>query len=315
MLNLNRLRLLHELAALGSITAVAKSMRLTRPAISQQLALLEEEMKEPLLERSSQGVTLTSAGERLALRAAEVFNLVERIEIDLQSGCDLLAGEVRVSAFGSLATGLAPQAFRQLRAKHPHISLTFNETESNAGLRAVAAREIDLAVIDEWADIMRPARALHFAQLGEDRFMLVVASDHPLANRRNVRLQELSQERWVINQSAPAYRAHLIRACQAAGFTPVEVCNCSNTTATIEFVRQMGMVTVLPKMGLGWTDQLGGIAMVGLQPPIYRKIRVAMLPNALSRPAVNATFQALKEAAEQRQQSESHPLRDVPLAP
>ncbi|WP_454689830.1 LysR family transcriptional regulator [Achromobacter aloeverae] len=305
MLNLHRLRLLHELAALGSITAVARSMSLTRPAISQQLALLEQEIREPLLERSSQGVTLTPAGERLAMRAAEVFKLVEQIETDLEAGSDVIAGEVRVSAFGSLATGLAPQAFRQLRNQYPHISLTFNETESNAGLRAVAAREIDLAVIDEWADIMRPARPLEFAHLGEDRFMLIVASAHPLANRKSVRLQELSAERWVINQAAPAYRAHLIRACQAAGFTPNEVCNCSNTTATIEFVREMGMITVLPKMGLGWTEHLDGMKMVGLQPPIHRKIRVAMLPHALERPAVKATFQALKEAATRWQQSES----------
>ncbi|AZW29306.1 LysR substrate-binding domain protein [Bordetella bronchiseptica GA96-01] len=302
MLNLNRLRLLHELSVMGSITAVAKVMGLTRPAISQQLALLEKEMNEALLERSSQGVRLTPAGERLASRAAEVFGLVDRLESDLQSGGGLITGEVRVSAFGSLATGLAPLAFRNLREQHPQIALRFTETESNSGLKAVVAREIDLAVIDEWADVMRPARPLEFAQLGEDRFVLVVASTHPLANRRSVRLRELAQQQWVINQAAPAYRAHLIRACQAAGFTPNEICNCSNMTATIEFVRQMGLVTVLPSMGLGWIEHLDGVRMISLNPPINRKIRAAMLPNALARPAVKAALQALKQAAAQWQQ-------------
>lgn len=300
MINLNRLRLLHELSILGTITAVAQSLHLTRPAISQQLALLEKEVGEALIERSSQGSRLTPAGQQLAARAAEVFQLINLLDRDLQTRRNVVAGEVRVSAFGSLATGLVPAAFQQIQSKHPQVALSFTETESNAGLKAVVAREIDLAVIDEWADITRPARPLEFAQLGEDRFVLVVASSHPLADRKHVRLQELASESWVINQAAPAYRTNLMHACQAAGFIPREVCNCHNVTATVEFVRATGMIAILPSLGLGPFRQDDQIKLISLNPPIRRKIRVAMLPHALSRPAVRATYQALKEAAAHR---------------
>jgi len=297
VINLQRLRLLYELSVLGTISSVAHAMHLTRPAVSQQLALLEKEVGEPLLERSVRGTRLTATGQALANRASEVFTLVDRLDEDLQSQRDLIAGEVRISAFGSLATGLAPAAFKQIQSNHPMVRLSFTEIESNGGLKAVVAREVDLAVIDEWADIARPARPLEFAPLGEDRFILVVGKHHPLADRKQVRLHELSEDAWAINQAAPAYRAKLMRACQEAGFTPREVCSCHNITATVEFVRETGLVAILPTLGLGPFRNNDQIRLISLNPPIRRKIRVAMLPQALHRPAVNAAYQALREVA------------------
>lgn len=294
MLNLNRLRLLHELAMLGSITAVAHALKLTRPAVSQQIALLEKEIGEPLVERTSSGVTLTNTGKSLALRAAKVFGLVEELEIELASKHQHISGEVRVSALGSLATSLVPEAFAQLQATHPLIDLTFVEHESNAGLRAVVSREVDLALIDEWADIKRPPRDIEFIQLGTDRFLAVLSAQHRLANRKSLQLQDLQRERWVLNQAAPTARANVIRACQGAGFTPIEAANCNSGVAMIEFVRVTGMVAVYPARGLQPFRQLGGVKFVELAPPIKRNIRAALLPGALGRPAVRATVDVLR---------------------
>ena len=61
MLDLHRLRLLHELNARGTIAAVADALRFTPSAVSQQLAVLEREAGLPLLERAGRGVRLTDA--------------------------------------------------------------------------------------------------------------------------------------------------------------------------------------------------------------------------------------------------------------
>ena len=61
MLDLHRLRLLHELHARGTIAAVAAALQYTPSAVSQQLAVLEREVGLPLLERAGRGVRLTDA--------------------------------------------------------------------------------------------------------------------------------------------------------------------------------------------------------------------------------------------------------------
>ena len=110
MLNLSRLHLLHELSVLGTISAVADAVHLTRPAVSKQLALLEEELQTVLIERSGRGVHLTPAGRRLVARATDLFGMVEEIEAEVAAANVEVSGEVRMSAFGSLASSIVPLA-------------------------------------------------------------------------------------------------------------------------------------------------------------------------------------------------------------
>ena len=65
MLNMDRLRALHAVAAQGSILAAADALHVTTSAVSQQLAKLEREVGRPLLEKQGRGVRLTDTGRRL----------------------------------------------------------------------------------------------------------------------------------------------------------------------------------------------------------------------------------------------------------
>src|SRR5437764_6576598 len=69
MLNVGRLRLLHAVARLGSLTAAAAELNYSTSAVSQQISLLEREAGAPLLERHARGVRLTETGRVLAEHA------------------------------------------------------------------------------------------------------------------------------------------------------------------------------------------------------------------------------------------------------
>src|SRR5688572_12587242 len=68
MLNLDRLRALHAVSAQGSINAAAETLNVTTSAVSQQLAKLELETGQQLLERHGRGVRLTDAATQLVGR-------------------------------------------------------------------------------------------------------------------------------------------------------------------------------------------------------------------------------------------------------
>jgi len=108
MLHLGRLHLLHELSVLGTISAVAEAAHLTRPAVSQQLTQLGEDLDTVLIERQGRGVQLTPAGRRLVDRARTLFQIVEDIEAELAAANFAVSGEIRISAFGSLASSIVP---------------------------------------------------------------------------------------------------------------------------------------------------------------------------------------------------------------
>ncbi|WP_028206913.1 LysR family transcriptional regulator [Paraburkholderia nodosa] len=293
MLNLSRLRLLHELSVLGTISAVADAVHLTRPAVSQQLAQLEDELETVLIERSGRGVQLTPAGRRLVARATELFEMVEKIEAEVAAANVEVSGEIRMSAFGSLASSVVPQAIKMLLEAHPQLHVQFTELEPSEGLRAAAAKQTDIAIVDDLVSAEALANVLDFQPLCVDHFDAVVASGHKLSGRRAIHLSDLAHERWALNQSAATYHTFLMNACIAAGFTPKVMYSSRNTAVTLEMVRIGGAVAVLPRLGLQKIEADEDFSVLPIEPVLNRRVFTALPKGTAKRPAVAAVLDAL----------------------
>src|SRR5919201_617359 len=83
MLNVQRLRVLREVAARGSFSAAADSLSYTQSAISQAVATLEAETGAKLIERDRKGVRPTAAGAALVAHADAILSRIEAAEFDL----------------------------------------------------------------------------------------------------------------------------------------------------------------------------------------------------------------------------------------
>src|ERR1700730_14989747 len=108
MLDLERLRVLHAVARFGSVSAAAEALHVTTSAVSQQMAKLERETGQRLLERRGRGVRLTDAAELLVEHADRLLSLAERAQADLEAHRGAVAGRLTFAAFATAARGLAP---------------------------------------------------------------------------------------------------------------------------------------------------------------------------------------------------------------
>lgn len=295
MFDLWRLHLLRELSVLGTISRVAEAVNQTRPAVSQQLSLLEKEIGTTLFERSGRGVKLTLAGQNLVLRAGEIFTLINSIESDLAEASGAVAGEVRISAFGSLATTLVPACVKLLRARYPDLNIIFEELEPTEGMKAAAAKQVDLALIDDSVKTEPLAGTLYFRPLMQDRYAAVVPTGHRLGTAQSIELGDLAFENWAINRAASTYRGYLMDACAAAGFRPRVTASCRNISATLELVRAGFVVTVLPMLALRSVAKDPDFRIIPLHPISTRQIFVAMSQGMHNRPSYSAILTALDE--------------------
>ena len=114
-----RVLVFRTVARAGSLSAAARELGWTQPAVSQQLQRLEREVGGPLLVRSSRGVTLTEAGRVLLGRADAVAGELHMAAEELASLAQLRGGRVRLVAFPSAAATMAPAALKLLAADHP----------------------------------------------------------------------------------------------------------------------------------------------------------------------------------------------------
>ncbi len=105
----------------GSITAAAKSLHVTQPTLSRQLAALEDELGHALYQRSRGGIELTEQGVILRRYAESILALADRVEEEIALPTRSLSGKVHIAVGETRAVELLAEAMRRTQAAYPDI--------------------------------------------------------------------------------------------------------------------------------------------------------------------------------------------------
>ena len=140
-----RLRLLVELARLGSMREVADEIGLTTSTVSQQLAILARDVGAALVEPDGRRVRLTPAGRRLADHGVTILAAVEAARLDLEPGASP-AGELRVAGFATAIRRTLLPVLARLAADHPRVRLHIHEHEPFEAFALLDTDDVDLAL-------------------------------------------------------------------------------------------------------------------------------------------------------------------------
>ncbi|WP_019633459.1 LysR family transcriptional regulator [Actinomadura atramentaria] len=298
MLDLRRLRLLAEFARRGSIAATAAALGYTPSAVSQQLAALEREARVPLLDRTARSAELTDAGRRLARRAEEILDLVERAEAELSAHADLPVGRVVVTAFPTAAVAFAPALARSL-AEHSGLTFVLRQTRQDDGIRQVRGGEADIALVDDWTGTLpeeAPA-ALEFFRIRRDPLVLAVPPDHPLSDPgRPVDLRGLRDEPWMAAPRGEPSREAVERLLDTVGGARPVPWEFEGLHTILSLVARGVGITAVPALALAAADRAVAVRRLpgcDLSREVYAVTRGA----SVRRPPVAATLRALYAAA------------------
>jgi len=250
MLNLQRLRVLREVAARGSLTAAGEALAFSQPAISNQIAKLEQETGARLVERVPRGVRLTEAGQLLVRHADAILSRLALAEAELAELLDVRRGHLRLGAFPSAWVDLVPRALARFEAQHPHVEVALREVSLEEGLARLDEGELDLVVSFEYTLApLDPGSDRGRAELLEDPIYLLLRRDHPFADRDGLTLSDLREEPWVQFIRGEASRA-LNRAFLAAGYEPRVVLETDDLSAIQGLVVAGVGSTLVPGMAL-----------------------------------------------------------------
>jgi DNA-binding transcriptional LysR family regulator len=192
------LRVCREIALHGSFSAAARSLGFSQPAISRQVAALEDAVGQRLFVREVRGVTPTPAGALVAEHAARILGGVTALHHEVHSLGDRLAGRVAVGAFPAAMSVLVPRAVASLHSAHPGLLVTLAEASTPSLLRDVASARLDLAVIGVGTglpDYDLEGLAVHRIYAGD--LCVAVPTGHRLAGSATVPARELTDESWV----------------------------------------------------------------------------------------------------------------------
>jgi DNA-binding transcriptional LysR family regulator len=298
MLNLNRLRILIEVASRGSFSAAAESLSYTQSAVSQQIAALEAETGVTLIERLPRGVRLTPAGEVLVTYAEGILARLYAAEAEMAAIAGLRGGQLRMASFPTAGATLMPLAIAIFRGQHPEVTLTLAEGEPEEIGPRLEAGEFDIALLFEFegtSDSLAPA--LSRLPLFEDPMFLALPADHPLAQRPTLRLESLRAEAWIQTSASSPCARHVVRSCHGAGFEPI-VSFESDDYQTVQGLVAAGVgVALIPKLALAGARDDIAIRALSPQSPV-RSVIAATPQGTRLTPAAAAMRKILGDVAQ-----------------
>lgn len=215
-MNLRQLELFVAVVESGSFSRGAETASLTQSTVSQHIATLENEAELRLLDRTGQGVILTSAGELFLQHARQVLAECDRLRQAMAGFRGLQQASLTVGASNIPANYLIPAILPRLAAEHPGIALTMQTGDSRAILERLLADDVELAVVGSRDD----DRGVEYLPLTSDLLVLAVSFQHPWSQGPTITLDDLAECPMIVRESGSGSDQALRQALRQAGFDP-----------------------------------------------------------------------------------------------
>lgn len=235
-MNLTHVLAFDKVASAGSFTAAAKASGISQPTLSAHVRALEATVGARLFERAGRGVRLTGLGERLLIETRRLDAVLADVERVLTGGRTVSRGTLRVSA--DSAVHVLP-ILAELKRSSPGLSFSIRIDNSDQVLRQVLTDAADVGVMARATTDER----VHSIMLRQDRLVLLVAADDPLARRKRVALASLGGRDLVVRERGSITREVFEARLAAAGVAIGQVF----VVASREAVRE----TVAAGFGIG----------------------------------------------------------------
>jgi LysR family nitrogen assimilation transcriptional regulator len=257
VMQLRHLRYFVKIVEAGSFSRAAATIHVAQPALSQQIAELEEQLGLSLLHRSARGVRPTEAGEVLFREALLILRQMEQLPGIVRSSGGQAEGSVGLGMSSTLAGSLAGPFIEACKAALPKVTLKFAVADSETIKTRIDAQTLDLAVVFEDELVAK------FARIPLYRQRLYLICREPIGGRSaSVSLSQLVTLPLILPSPPNVTRTALDRAFAGAGIQPNIAAEADVLSSMLSAVRAGIGNAIVPKSDL--TDVSGS----DLPPPL-----------------------------------------------
>ena len=286
-MDLTLIRSFLAVAESGAITEAAEQIGITQPALSRRIQQLEQHLGVDLLTRGRKGAALTEIGRLVQSEAQAIVARYEHMREIVSDHQRLAAGSVRIGGGATAVSFILPEAIAAFQATHPQVRFQMREAGSTEIAADVVAGHLELGVVT----LPVRDRELHVTPLTTDRIVLVARRDHPLVQRRRVRIQDLADQAFVAFEAGSALRQIIDSKLRDAGVEVKVVMELRSIPAILRMVSTTGNLAFVSQLGMPQEGDVVSLPVQGLR--IERRLAVIARRAATLSPAAAAFAQRL----------------------
>jgi DNA-binding transcriptional LysR family regulator len=201
-MDLRQLEILQAIAETGSFTGCGRKLHVSQSAISRQVALLEEELGEPLFLRVGRRVRMTPAAEALVQLGQRVSQDVRETVGAITDRTGALRGTLRLVGGMTVCLYVFPPLLKHMKRVHPQLDIRLTVATAAHSVEEIRAGRVDAGLLTlpvEESDLVT-------IPVLREELLLVTMPSHPLAKRRKILPQDLAGEPFILFEPGSATR-------------------------------------------------------------------------------------------------------------
>lgn len=255
-----QLRLFLALEQTESVTKASRMMHISQPTASMQLKEMTEKIGSPLFEVISKKIYLTALGSEFAKTAREMTGRWEAFEQHATQIKGLTKGRLRVAVV-STAKYFIPKLLGSFCCKYPEVDISLEILNRDGVIKRVEDNSDDLYVMS------RPPVHIDLEDqiLMPNPLCMIAYKNHPLASKKNLRLQDLKHERFILRELGSGTRMSVDIHFKQKKFTPSLLLELGNNEAIKKAVASHLGVAVISIHALDQFDYENEISVLRLQ--------------------------------------------------
>lgn len=242
-----------------SFREAAKACHVSQPALSTQVAQLEELVAAQLFERDRRHVLLTPAGGAFIEQGREILAALDNL-VDRTRGVDApFCGVLRLGVIPTIAPYMLPAALPHVRSRYPQLTLYLREDHTERLLERLKNGDLDLLLLALEAEL----GDVHTMELFSDNFCVAMPSGDPLCSSEKVCDSQLEGRAVLLLEDGHCLREQAWTVCQDAGAHEVVDFRATSLATLSEMVASGIGLTLLPDMA---RPSLHGNTRIALRP-------------------------------------------------
>ena len=255
-----QLRLFLALEQTESVTKASRMMHISQPTASMQLKEMAEKIGSPLFEVISKKIYLTALGREFAKTAREMTGRWEAFEQHATQIKGLTKGRLRVAVV-STAKYFIPKLLGSFCCKYPEVDISLEILNRDGVIKRVEDNSDDLYVMS------RPPVHIDLEDqiLMPNPLCMIAYKNHPLASKKNLRLQDLKHERFILRELGSGTRMSVDIHFKQKKFTPSLLLELGNNEAIKKAVASHLGVAIISIHALDQFDYDNEISVLRLQ--------------------------------------------------
>ena len=241
-MDLRQLEILRAVAETGSFTRAGERLHLSQSAVSRQILILEDELKEPVFLRRGRRVTITPVGEALVLLSQRVLGDIHDTVRQIADQQRQLSGQLRLGGGMTVCLYVLPLVLKEYRRHHPRVDIRLVTGATQRLVRDLRSGTADVALLT--LPIEGPD--LTSVPVLREELLLVMRADHPLASKKRVGAAEVARLPFVLFEPGSNTRRMIDAFFATAKIDPRIVLETENVEILKALVRTGMGLSILP---------------------------------------------------------------------